>query len=718
MQAFFKTTIIFCALSSIYFNKLGSSVAAESLRIEEHPEGLICAIHVQYYSTDPATASILDDLLFQNKAKWIWSIYASESRYMITPHFAFHEQCAVSIFIDGKVPNRAYNAISTVGFENNLREYHYASRSWRFSAFIVVVQNCDITDFEISESLPFRLFYHLMGCGLDHQPFPNFAYLPTHGYRHRPFFIYSKLYPSFSIHERALRKEWRQMIPPYHVGWNKPYIPFPVGLLPLASLPHDKYCDLSNYMMHHYMKYLNFTTFTMNRAAFFNPTYTGVSMILTNEEYDYTPHLSIGTKAYDYGNALILYCDPYASGQSGGTNTLSLLSLFSPFNFECWIWLGVLLMGLLATNKLCSFMQEGIVYIKVDLLVKQRPRFLPKFDMIRSAFEQDDRIVHWSALPLIFSLFLLNTLYKNDIAAKLIVKDEPNTLQSLSELFDAGYKLVVAVYTSNTSLNELEFSFTKHKLMFSLPSYTREKLLNDSELWEWMPLVGLKKSDVAKAISDRDSKIGMYIEMRTSSYEVMIIRANLLSYPRKCHHFSLTGSLGQEPFFQNFLTPLAENLLELTSKFIDHGLISYWSTLEETFQIDKERMLNLTKLQTKSNQIYVSVKNLAPLGIVCGIFISIALLQFIMELRRKCLTKLFLAATFVSNIYLLSCLWMLNLLYKVHSRLILILPTMTENIAGYLTFIGKHMCRILVMAVGYICFKLGLAYGSSGVCLN
>jgi hypothetical protein len=252
----------------------------------------------------------------------------SNRNISIAPVNSFYEPCTISVLIDATIERSSYfpKHIQIIQYFD-ANEYVY--RGWRHSVVILIYFSCSAAYSHKSLYLPNRLFYHSIDCA--HQViFPNQAFVPD-----PPYTVRNINDPTRNIHDRKLPLALRRSIPTPKYGWDRgKYNIKPDHCLASRwdELSQMMFCKMDVIAVHHYQRFLNFTTVENTLDTSYD-----YSKVITNEIY-YDIKNSMSLHAIDSTNSRVLYCD-----RNSDSPRLRPITLSNPFTFETWVTLVFLL---------------------------------------------------------------------------------------------------------------------------------------------------------------------------------------------------------------------------------------------------------------------------------------------------------------------------------------------------------------------------------------
>jgi hypothetical protein len=274
------------------------------------------------------TSDITDRFLASNREKIIPTLSTILNRTIsIVPVISFFGFCTISLLIDATVHGSSL-VFNRKGLDAYISGNEYAYGGWRHSLIILIYFSCDSHYYTKSLRVPHRLFYHSLDCG-NQNVFPNEVFVsdPLQNFRH--------IVDPHSVHNRELPLAMRRStsIPKY--GWDRHH----PNIKPescLASrweeLSQMLRCKLDRIAVHHYQRFMNFTTISNTQDTVRNYGY-----LITNTIFSFDKH-SISLHAIDSTYDRILHCD-----RNSYSPRLRPISLSSPFSFQTWVTLVFLL---------------------------------------------------------------------------------------------------------------------------------------------------------------------------------------------------------------------------------------------------------------------------------------------------------------------------------------------------------------------------------------
>jgi hypothetical protein len=619
----------------------------QTFQLPNHPSNWMCTVHITVATFANKTSSdIAERFLASNRENLIPVLSTMVNRSInIAPVISFFEPCTVSILIDATVQGLSY-----VFREERLFSYingnEYVYRGWRHSVIILMHFSCYSEYTFINLHLPHRLFYHSLDCG-DQNIFPNKAFVPNT--RHPLRNIND---PTHNIHHQQLPLSIRRSISTPRYRWDRHDPNIKPGHC-LASrwqkLSQMASCQMVVFAVHHYQKFLNFTAVANTQGEF-----DDYGMLITHSKR-YDVEDSISLHAIDSTASRILYCD-----RNSDSPRLRPISLSSPFSFETWVILVLLLISCAIVSSFTIF-DLRLIANNLTTVKFIKTIFNSFLELIMCMLEKDVGKNSCTKAFIGLTVICLGNTYKNYLTIDLVFPRAGDAIRNLTELLDLNFNVLQSVVAWNIS--QSKSSWLKQKnFHLEIEETRREKYIREAE--RWLKLITDPEEKIINQLASVTSKNAWII---SAPYFIQVYYLNLISernHPLACH-------LVKRPFAYHFrelyyFNPRAEEFKWWTGKFLDHGLFEFWKRLDSHQLTLNERrrskairleMSNSSSTEALDLNDFIAQVHLSVFYLVISILTIICIVIFLFECAMQNIQQLSLFALTKFKYYSLLLLW-------------------------------------------------------------
>jgi hypothetical protein len=610
--------IIFCHPS---LATLQLAYPEQTFELPNHPFNWMCTVHVTAVTfANYTTSDIAERFLESNREKIIPTVSTMSNRNIsIAPVNSFFEPCTISVLIDATIEGSSY-------FSNNIQMIQYIDsneyvyRGWRHSVVILIYFSCTASYSLKSVYLPHRLFYHSVDCG-PQLIFPNQAFVPD-----PPYTVRNINDPAHRIHDRQLPLELRRSIPTPQYGWDRSKYnikPYHCLASRWDELSQMMACKMDVIAVHHYQRFLNFTTVRNTLDTSYDS-----GKVMTNEINDHIRN-SMSLHAIDSMNSRVLYCD-----RNSDSLRLRPIRLSSPFTFETWVMLIFLLIFCAIVSNFIIFgmcsagnHRSTINFIKTC--------FSGLFELIMCLLEKDEGKKNCAKAFIGLLVICLGNTYKNYLTIELVYPRAGDAISNFTELLDLNFNILESV-TVNTISNDKSTYLNITHLHLEIDDTKREKYIHEAE--RWLKLILNNEQYIINQLASVTDKNAWII---IAPYHIQVYNLNLITqrnFPLACHFVKRPFASKFREFY--FFNPKAQEFKWLTGKFLDHGLFEFWKRLDSQMLTlyqhknsleNRSKRFNSSSVEPPDVQNFIGQVHLIVFYIVIAILTAICVAIFLVE---------------------------------------------------------------------------------------
>jgi hypothetical protein len=595
------STKFICLIFSIFSlfcshgEKLSSLNARETLKLEVHPEFLICTVHLTMFNfRDYRSVDIAERIFMSNNLQNVWTVssliyLAKSTENKIQPIHSFFESCSINIYSEpyfGKgrtKDDEGYSVLQKLYLIRN----QYISRPWKFSIVIVILNGCELSISELSFFVQHRLFFHRIGCGSF--TFPNHIFV-AHGFSVLPLDTEDPV----RIHRRKIPCRYldRFNAPRYaydleRYDQNYPYcLKRPLTKAQYTAISDDPldFCRVQFYIMQHLKLYMNFSTYPLTFEDRLNSIDKrfGKSSLGTILVSDNIIDFEIGPASialYDTTHGSILYCDI-----SLERSKFQMTALYS--TFETTVWISVLIIVILSSAVVSLKMLNKSIHDPQKnwkLSIRLFRTFSSScFQYYRILVENCD--TYDNSLCIFFALatLILTNEYRNYATANLIVPDQPYIISNVTEIIRGEFSIWKADYSNYR--HDDEAVRTRDGFLYGfgyeIDRQYRNQCMETHERWFRLAR-GITNVDILDYVTNSNKRVALYLESDTDfGIDYYLHKAELKNYPNPCHFI-------KQPLLKRYryiysLNPRAEEFGDWMLKFLSSGLVRHWKEKENS----------------------------------------------------------------------------------------------------------------------------------------
>jgi hypothetical protein len=396
----------------------------------------------------------------------------------------------------------------------------------------------------------------------------------------------------------------------------------------LNSIKEEKYCFASDYVVSILRDKLNFTKIPSNSVNIDRPPV--VHGFISDMFYD---DFSTGQAPWNFllieTETTVIYCD-FNPPQ---TSKVSFRAWWAPYRWNVWAILLTGLFGLsivLAYYKLCANIKYNGLPVRKILLIFLQSWSDKWLEIIRFILRQDDN-QSWFLITCAYFMLIFTSLYENIITSQLIVPDEVQPYETMDELTDDGYSIIILCDDG---------LMLERKLTDSVNQTIAEHFLKNgkskNDFYEGVKFEFQEASSDAFVTQVGNASL-KHAVFQIESNDILCHIKNVLSklHGISCYRVRKPVANGLKfMYFHNFLV---YEQLRLGQLMRDHGFVSWFYKRQEYSQ-----KLYVAHLKGHKNEVsdsgsaYISNMNLVPVYSVWFAFNLVGLLLFGVERICSC----------------------------------------------------------------------------------
>jgi hypothetical protein len=614
--------IVFChpSLATLQF-----PYPEQTFELPNHPSDWVCTVHITADTfANYTTLDITERFLASNRAKIIPTLSTLSNRNIsIAAVNSFYEPCTISVLIDATIEGSSYFS-KNIQMIQYIDANEYVYRGWTHLVVILIYFSCTAAYSHKSLYLPHRLFYHSVDCA--HQLiFPNQAFVPN------PLpHLRNIADPTHNIHDRQLPLTLRRSIPTPKYGWDRGYYnikPYHCLVSRWDELSQMMYCEMNLIAVHHYQRFLNFTTVENTRDASYD-----YGKVITNEIY-YDIKNSMSLHVIDSMNSRVLYCD-----RNSDSPRLRPIILSSPFTFETWVMLIFLLI-------FCATVSSFIIFGKCSagnhLATTNfiKTVFNNLFELIISLLEKDVGKKNCVKAVIGLLVICLGNTYKNNLTVELVYPREAVAIHDFTELLDLNFNVLTSVTVQDSSYDKS--TWLKHlNYHLEINEIKREKYIHEAK--RWLKLILYNEQYIINQLASVTHKNAFIVHAPDYLQVYYLNMLNDGNYPLACDFVKRPLAHTFNEFY--FFNSKAEEFKWWTAKFLDHGLFEFRKRLESHILTLKQHRVSLEnrskRLQSSSMealnvQNFIGQVHLIVFYILIAILTAICVAIFLFECAKQ-----------------------------------------------------------------------------------
>jgi hypothetical protein len=614
--------IIFChpSLATLQF-----AYPEQTFQLPNHPSNWVCTVHITTATfANYTTSDISERFLESNREKIIPTVSTMLNRSIaIAPVNSFFEPCTISVLIDATKEGSSYFS-ETFQMTQYIDANEYVYRGWRHSAVILIYFSCATAYSPKSVYLPHRLFHHSLGCG-NQKIFPNLVFVPT------PLPTLRNINdPTHSIHYRQLPLAMRRSIPTPQYGWDrskyniKPYHCLASRWDELSQMMD---CPMDIIAVHHYQRFLNFTTVENTLH-----TSSDSGKVITNE-INYHIRNSVSLHAIYSMNSRVLYCD-----RNSDSPRLRPIILSRPFTFETWV---MLVFFLIFCATVSNFIIFGMCSVGNHLATINfiKTIFNSLFELIICLLEKDVGKKNCAKAFIGLLVICLGNTYKNYLTIELVYPSAGDAISNFTELLDLNFNILECVTINNIGYDKSIWLKSVH-LQLEIDEAKREKHIHEVE--GWLKLILCNDQYIINQLASVTQKNALIINMPDYFQLFCLNLVNDKNHPLSCHFVKRPLGHKFKEFY--FMNAKAEEFKWWTTKFLDHGLFEFWKRLWSHRLTLEQRKISLENRSKRFNsssveppdvQNFIGHVHLIVFYIVIAILTSMCVTIFLFECAMR-----------------------------------------------------------------------------------
>jgi hypothetical protein len=549
--------IILCH-TSVAFSRNASP--NQVFKLPAHPSNWICTVHITVATLANHTSSdITERFLTSNHEQIIPTVSTMLNRSISTaPVISFFEPCTISILMDATINGSSY--IET-GIERYIDGNEYVYRGWRHSVIIVIYFTCENRSSRDSLYLPHRLFYHSTECG-PQNTFPNHAFVPDSLQR-----IWPINDPTHTIHSRQLPVAIRNLIskPKYNWDEHDPHLKQePCSASRWDTTAHSPNpCSVRNFAVYNYQYLLNFTAVAVTKAE------TEQYGRVCTSTIDYNIRHTISLHSIDSMNIRIIYCE-----QNLVSTKLRPVDLLSPFSFETWLTLAIVLIICAILNSFAIFyLNSAANKFNFVSLIRRICNSLVDHSVL--LLEQDLGKPNTTKIFIGLIVVFLSNMYRNHLTIDLVYPRAEDPIQNVTELLDLKYNLIYLTYPEKIGQDKSRWLKDVY-IHMEIDESKRQKYMDDVD--RWFQFLPRSQKVITRKLTSKKEKNAWVAPAPKYLQLYWLNRITETIFPVSCRFVGRPFPPRSQDFY--FFNAKAEEFKWLTKKFLTHGLVEAWKRLE------------------------------------------------------------------------------------------------------------------------------------------
>jgi hypothetical protein len=387
--------------------------------------------------------------------------------------------------------------------------------------------------------------------------------------------------------------------------------------LELNSIKEEKFCFVGDYIVGILQDKLNFTKIPSNPVNIYRPSV--VHGFITELFY---AEFSTAEAPWNFllieTEMTVIYCD-FSPPQ---TTKVSFRAWWAPYRWNVWAILLTGLSGLsivLAYYKLCAKIRYNGLSIRKKLLIFLRSWSDRWLEIIRFILRQDDN-QSWFLITCAYFMLIFTSLYENIITSQLIVPDAVRRYETVDELTDDGYSIIILCDQDLMSKRKLPDSVNQ-----TFAKIFVKNGRSTDDFYERVKFEFLDASSDAFLTQVGNASLKHAVFQMTSNDFL----SHLLSKMHGISCYPIRNSIAGSLKFMYFANFLVYEQLRLALLMRDHGFISWFYQQQEYSQrVYVGHLKGPANGATEKVSAYISNMNLVPVYSVWFAFnlIGVALL--------------------------------------------------------------------------------------------